>query len=329
MPLRLETNEKGYIKRRESDDLEFKENFHLGNNLLEYLRSLVGMANNHGGRIIFGIKDKPRIPVGMTNDKFVTCDPAKISALLLEYFSPSLEWEMNTVEFQGKKFGSLSVEEAATKPVVCKKNGDNTLRESAIYYRYRGQTREIQYPELINILAKEREKERLLWMQHIERIARIGPQNINLLDTYNGEILTDNKKILLSEELLSKIKFVKEGHFIEKGGAPTLTLMGEISGLVNTETIFPPDKAYPYSSNDIQEKCKINQYDFQAIIWKYKVKGNPKYHTKIKAGKKSCLHKYTEEFLSRIQNLLKRKPHILKILRKEFRNERRTKKETA
>jgi predicted HTH transcriptional regulator len=36
------------------------------------------MANNKGGQIIFGIQDKPRLPFGMTNDKFTNCDPAKI-----------------------------------------------------------------------------------------------------------------------------------------------------------------------------------------------------------------------------------------------------------
>lgn len=52
----FEINEKGHLKRRESFDLEFKENFNLGNKLLEYCRTLVGMANNKGGKIIFGTK---------------------------------------------------------------------------------------------------------------------------------------------------------------------------------------------------------------------------------------------------------------------------------
>jgi predicted HTH transcriptional regulator len=95
----FDINEKGHLKRRESFDLEFKENFHLGNKLLEYCRTLVGMANNKGGKIIFGITDKPRLPKGMTNDKFTTCDPAKINQTLMEYFSHEIEWDMDTIEF--------------------------------------------------------------------------------------------------------------------------------------------------------------------------------------------------------------------------------------
>lgn len=72
-----------------------------------------------------------------------------------------------------KSFGMLSVEEAIIKPVVCKKNKSDVLREGAIYYRYRGETKEIEYPELNRILEKEREKERILWMKHIERISMV------------------------------------------------------------------------------------------------------------------------------------------------------------
>jgi predicted HTH transcriptional regulator len=148
----FETNDKGYIKHRESFDLEFKENFHLGNKLLEYCRTLVGMANNKGGQIVFGITDKPRIPKGMTNDKFATCDPAKINQTLMEYFSHEIEWNMESIEYNGQAFGILSVKEANVKPVLCRKNGDKVLKEAAIYYRYRGETKEINFPELSNIL---------------------------------------------------------------------------------------------------------------------------------------------------------------------------------
>ena len=61
---------KGRLSRRESYDLEFKQSFHYGDSLVDYIRSLVGMANNRGGRIIFGVKDSPREPIGLINAKF-------------------------------------------------------------------------------------------------------------------------------------------------------------------------------------------------------------------------------------------------------------------
>lgn len=326
MEFTFEINNKGHLKRRESYDLEFKANFHLGNQLLEYCRSLVGMANNKGGQIIFGIQDKPRVPLGMTNDKFLTCDPAKINQTLMEYFSHELDWEMDTLEFESKTFGRLRVKEANRKPIICKKNGDKVLKEAAIYYRYRGETKEINFAELFDILQNERDKEKLLWMKHIEKIGTVGPQNIHLVDTYKGELHTDKGKILLDKELLDKIKFIKEGQFVEKGGAPTLRIVGEISGVVDTEAFPQTDKVYPYRAEEVQQKCKINQYDLQLILKEYNIKGNNKYHTEIKSGKKTSIHKYTEDFVQRLQKLLNEDKNVLATLRQKAKDEIRKKK---
>jgi hypothetical protein len=326
MEFSFEINNKGHLKRRESYDLEFKANFHLGNQLLEYCRSLVGMANNKGGQIIFGIQDKPRVPFGMTNDKFTSCDPAKINQTLMEYFSHEIDWGMDTLEFKSKVFGRLRVKEATRKPVICKKNGDKVLKEAAIYYRYRGETKEINFAELFDILQNEKDKEKLLWMKHIEKIGTVGPQNIHLVDTYNGELHTEKGKILLDKELLNKIKFIKEGQFVEKGGAPTLRIVGEISGVIDTEAFPQTDKVYPYRAEEVQQKCKINQYDLQLILKEYNIKGNNKYHTEIKSGKKTSIHKYTEDFVQRLQKLLNDDKSILKTLRQKANDDLRKKK---
>lgn len=328
MEFDFELNVKGHLKRRESFDLEFKANFHLGNQLLEYCRSLVGMANNKGGQLIFGIQDKPRLPIGMTNDKFTNCDPAKINQTLMEYFSHEVEWEMDTIEFDNKNFGRLKVKEAYRKPIICKKNGDKVLKEASIYYRYRGETKEINYAELSNILQNERDKEKLLWMKHIEKIGTVGPRNIHLVDTYKGELHTDKGKILLDKDLLEKIKFIKEGQFVEKGGTPTLRIVGEISGLVDTEAFPETDKVYPFRSEEIQKRCKINQYDFQLILKEYKIKGNKKYHTEIKSGAKTSIHKYSEDFAQRLEKLIKDDKEVFKKLRIKAKKELQMKPKT-
>ena len=65
----FDLDDKGYIKKRESYNLEFKQNFQRDDSFLRYIKTLVGMANNKGGMIVFGVKDSPHIPVGMTNTK--------------------------------------------------------------------------------------------------------------------------------------------------------------------------------------------------------------------------------------------------------------------
>ncbi len=307
----FDTDSKGYIKKRESFNLEYKQNFQLGDNLLKYIKTLVGMANNKGGQIVFGIKDSPHVLLGMSNNKLSETDPKFIDIKVREYFSPDIRWQSAIQEFEGKKFGILSVEEAEEKPVVCKKSKDNILREGAIYYRYRGETKEIEYPELKKILEKEREKERILWIKHIEKIAMVGPQNIHLLDRYNGEITYGDSKILLDKSLIDQLKFIKEGHFTEKEGEglPTLKLVGTIDGLVDVDNvIIDPNVLYPLTTGILQKKLGLNQYEMQAVIYSLDLKNKPKRHMTIMQGEKSNgIHKYSKSVVTVVQKLMEQR----------------------
>ena len=192
--------------------------------MVKYAKSLVGMANNKGGQIIFGIQDSPHIPVGIISKKWQEIDPKKIDRIIREYFSQELSWSQEILEFDGKEFGQIVVQEAENKPVICKKNKDTLLREGAVYYRYRAETKEIEFSELRTLLEKEKEKEKLMWMQHIQKIAQIGPQNVSLFDTYKGEISVGSGKILLDKSIVDKLNFIKKGRFVESDeeGLPTL-----------------------------------------------------------------------------------------------------------
>ncbi len=314
MAFSFELDSRGYIKKRESYDLEYKQNFQGGDNLLKYIKTLVGMANNKGGQIIFGIQDAPHIPLGMTNNKFFETDPKTIDSTIREYFSPNLRWKSYPQDFNGNTFGVLIVEEAEEKPVVCTKNKGNILREGAIYYRYRGETKEIEYPELKRLLDKEKEKERNLWRQHLEKIAMIGPNRVQLLDIYKGEIEIGDNKILIDKAIINKLNFIKEGHFVEKDeeGIPTLKLIGDVAG-VDLETITAnSDDLYPLTSKDLQEQLGINSYELQAIIFKYKIKEKPKYHTMIRVGKNNVVHKYSKSLVSVLQRTLQNKDFLVK-----------------
>ena len=53
MDFKFSLNDKGYLKQRESVDLEYKENFSKGDSLFKYIKTMVGMANNRGGKILW------------------------------------------------------------------------------------------------------------------------------------------------------------------------------------------------------------------------------------------------------------------------------------
>lgn len=299
MSFKFDIDERGYLKKRESSDLEYKENFHRGDDTLKYIKTLVGMANNKGGRIIFGVQNSPHIPVGMTNTKFNDMDPSELEAQIRQFFAPSIEWNMQTEFWDGKPFGILSVKEAENKPVVCCRSKNGILREGAIYYRYRGESKEIGYPELRKLLDAEREKERILWISHIQKIATIGPANVEMLDLYRGEMTVNNSRVLIDENLISKIKFIREGHFVEKDeeGSPALKLVGNVEGVdLKAVQAFNPNDVYVLLMSDLQNELGLNQYEMRAIIHAHQIKGKPKWHLAIKNGKVT-VHKYTKELL--------------------------------
>ncbi len=64
----LETRPDGTLYHRESQTLEYKESFNFAG-LAEYFRDFAAFANNKGGYLIFGIKDKPRRElIGLNNN---------------------------------------------------------------------------------------------------------------------------------------------------------------------------------------------------------------------------------------------------------------------
>jgi hypothetical protein len=325
---KFQINSKGFLINRESFDLEYKQSFHFGDSLVEYTRSMVGMANNRGGKIIFGIQDSPRKPLGLKNDKFANVDTTKINNVVSEYFSHEFDWEITSIEFNGMEFGIIEIKESANKPIVCKKTKHKYVREGAIYYRYRGETKEISYPELANILDKEKEKERRLWLSHIQKISDIGPQNVQFLDTYKGEISLGNEKILIDKSLLDQIKFIKEGEFVEKDGAPALTLAGEISGVFDNGTVLPNAISHPYQSSNIESEFGLSRYQVMCLIRKLNIQNNPKYHDPIKTGKTSTTHKYSGALMTRVKKILERYPSYIAEACDEYQKQLKANKKT-
>ena len=57
------------LKRKESTELEVKENFNWSDKA-KYGKLFCSFANNKGEYIIFGIKDKPHELIGLRNDNF-------------------------------------------------------------------------------------------------------------------------------------------------------------------------------------------------------------------------------------------------------------------
>lgn len=278
----IKTKADGRLFKRENTTLEFKLNFSQGS-ISDYAKTFCAFANNSGGVMVFGIGDNPRLPTGMTNDRFSQLEVEKVTNFLNQHYAQTIEWEPVEFEVEGKKFGVIKIEESKNKPVVCKLNTPHdTAREGDIFYRYSGRSERIKYPELRSILDETRAAEQKKWVEHIQNIARIGPQNIAIVDTLKGEIEgKGDQKLLIDTKLLKDIKFVQEGKFVDKEGAPTLKLVGTITPVekVEVEVIKNSDKLkiYTLTATDLFKSIKaecptIKQNEYYKIIADHKIK---------------------------------------------------------
>lgn len=223
------------IINREGSTIEFKESYnHAG--MAQYFKTIAAFANNSGGYIIFGVGDKPRRLLGLKGKNLSQFEELKVEEFtknLLDYFSPEIRWEHCTFEFKEMSFGVIYTYPLNKKPCVCKKayeapNPKYTLKEGDIFYRYGGRSERIRYEELSAIIENARKTEEQLWLEFARRAAKIGIENACLLDLETGKITGNGGSVVIDEELLSKIAFIKEGEFVETKGKPALRLIGDV-----------------------------------------------------------------------------------------------------
>jgi len=93
------------------------------------------------------------------------------------------------------------------------------------------------------------------------KIGKAGPQNAAILDTERALIEKDETKILvMDEELAKKIKFIKEGDFVEKKGATALKLVGDVVPIDKVEVVRKVKenltKQYPLSAMELAAEVK-------------------------------------------------------------------------
>lgn len=276
---------------REGQELEFKEQFNLAG-LADYFKDFAAFSNNRGGYLVFGIKDAPRTRTGLSAasiEQFEKIDPEKITGYLLEIFSSDIRWEQALFDIGGASIGVFRIYEADLKPVIAKKDEgkDQTIKNGEIYYRYGGRTQKIQAAELENIINKRVEQNNSQWLDLMSKIGKAGPQNAAILDTEQALIEKGSSQVLvLDEGLANKLKFVKEGKFVEKDGAATLKLVGDVVPIDRVEVVKHVKehltKAYPLSAMELVQEVKklhpeVKQNEIWTVIADNDVKNNPDY----------------------------------------------------
>jgi len=273
----LRLKDGGSLHHREGQELEFKEQFNFAA-LADYYKDFSAFANNRGGFLVFGVKDAPRVLQGMSAksiEQFEKIDPESITNNLLEIFSSNIVWEQESIIIDDMTFGIFYISPATTKPVIVKKDAgkDNFLKNGDIYFRYGGRTQKIQSAELENIINKRIEGNNQNWLDLMAKIGKAGPEHAAILDTERSLIEKNDSRVLVVDEgLANKLKFIKEGEFVEKGGSTTLKLVGDTTPINQVEVIQKVKenltRDYPYSALELCEKVKRHLPNIgQNMIW--------------------------------------------------------------
>ena len=194
---------------------------------------MAAFANNRGGFIVFGVKNSPHNLVGVDSTRFEAIDPSDITGYLNSRLVPEVEWDRFCIQIAGVQLGVIAVTASVVRPIVCIKDHGSELREADIYYRYRGRSERMRYPELQRVLEERQEQERDAWFQHLSRVARIGVENVGVLNLIDGDLSGPGGRLLVSEELLQRVQFIREGRFAERhdDGVPTLRLVGDVQAV--------------------------------------------------------------------------------------------------
>jgi len=254
VPSLLTLNERGYVKSRESTKLEFKLAFNW-NDAEEYSRTMVGFANNQGGYLIFGVKDRPRQIVGLQNDNFDQVDPEKITQFIKSAFSNVPNFELETATVDGKNVGWIYVHPTDQKPIICTKTGNRCLKDGAIFFRYPARTDVISSSELVRLIDEQRKKEQERWFQLFRQTASIGVENAALLNLQDGVVSGSGGAVIIDENLVKAIQFIKEGEFDERRGAPAIRIVGELTGTGRViEKKVDPELKYRLIAKEVGER---------------------------------------------------------------------------
>jgi predicted HTH transcriptional regulator len=114
------------------------------------IRAMLGMANRRGGGlVIIGVEDSLTSlkPVGLNTADLASWERYDdLASSVAEYADPSINFEVEILEYSGNKYVLVSVKEFEDIPVLCKKDYPAILRKGACYVRSRRKPETIEVP---------------------------------------------------------------------------------------------------------------------------------------------------------------------------------------
>ena len=218
-----------YLADGETSEQECKAGFDPAR-LTPIIKAVAALANNRGGFIFIGVRNDGCRVTGLPDDSFANLDIAALSDVVKTYLMPTPDFSKHELDIAGHRVGVVHVEKQTLPPVIVKRDGDG-LQESAILFRYPGQSGRIKPDDLLGLL-QERDRateERLLAVAG--RVSNIGTDKALIVDTKEGTMDAGKTQITIDRALADQLEFIREGEFEEREGAPTLRLISDVQAV--------------------------------------------------------------------------------------------------
>jgi len=257
----------------ETDQIECKKSVNF------VMKTIAAFANNKGGYFVFGVENGSFKVIGLPDEKFEKYDLNRLNQNIRDQLGIGLEIQTATHQIEGKKVGVVYVGPAHTKPVIFIHNTSD-VTQGHIYYRYPGEDRLITPTDLQRLIEQRLQQlSQTILSKHLANIMRFGIENAAVMNLATGEIDGKAGSFLIDEVLLPQISFVKDGEFVERSGAPTLKLIGEVAPTKATVlAIREALEGYPFSYTELFRRVKkatgAKQGAVDAIIKSKKIKTN-------------------------------------------------------
>jgi hypothetical protein len=297
------------VRNRESEHTEFKAIFN-SSDIWRYAKTIAAFANRDGGRILFGIKDRPRELIGIDGDM---PDNVEIANFMGSYFEPEVFFGMGIQTVYGKNILYIYVRPSEDKPIICKKKKiqqnktpgqpDKTLlREGAIYFRYSSGTVEIKYPELKNILQNNVKKTFDRLIQNITLIQEAGHDRAVIVDAHELKGRDKKVSVYIAKETAKKLNWIRSGRFSESEDCAEKAFYVikevELRHGIEIEKPVDPGKTHTLTKTALMKIVDIGITYIDAVLWKLDMLDNPKYHLSGMHGKNKW-HKFTESTIEK------------------------------
>ncbi|EFO29691.1 divergent AAA domain-containing protein [Roseibium sp. TrichSKD4] len=249
------------------------------------LKTIAAFGNNSGGYIVSGVKNSTWEIVGVKKEKVDKFDLNNLNQQIRSNLGVYIDVNYKVRSINKKLVMIFYIPPAHTKPVIMTKSSGE-YSEGAIYFRYPGEDRLIGPSELSYIIEERvRSLSETVLQKHLSNILRVGIENAAILDLASGEVEGKSGKFVISKELMPELRFIKEGQFEEKGGAPTLKLIGNLESADSSKIHLVPEdvlKLYTLDNKDVVRRVKssepsVRQREIDNIIRSDNIKCNDKF----------------------------------------------------